>query len=479
MRDIARLLLPSVRWDPARGMAAMRPGIERAIDAGVGGFVLDPMPVAGAGELTAFIRQRSDEAPLLVIDPATLDEHRDVAGFSIPPPAALASLRDTHAIRRAARATARAVRRTGCNTILGPSCDVAGAPRTDAFAPDAAAVALAASEWIDAAQADGVLCIVGNFPGEGRLRDRVDAMPIVRVPEDALYASDLVPYRAVIDTGVAGVAMASAAYPVLEPSGTPAALSAAIIARVLRGELGFDGLVVADSVVMDARAGRAVSARELVRAGVDLVLRTSRLDVDLRGLLDGLQHGELDRERVHDAARRRRERAELAGAPLPIDATLAEDAAWMDELAERTIGVVRGRAVRPEPPIEVVVVSESRVDRGAVVRSFADGVAQAGGDHAAVRHVHVPTASSRPPVVVVAVPSARPAAQDVETGGRIAAELASVAAVARRVRRSIAVVWCGHPAAAPSAVDADLVIACWNGSASMLRAAGRWTMRRV
>src|SRR5687768_3819343 len=103
MRDIARLLLPSVRWDPARGMAAMRPGIERAIDAGVGGFVLDPMSAAGAGELTAFIRQRVDEAPLLMIDPAGLDEHGDAGvGFSIPPPAALASLRDTHAIRRAA-----------------------------------------------------------------------------------------------------------------------------------------------------------------------------------------------------------------------------------------------------------------------------------------------------------------------------------------------------------------------------------------
>jgi beta-glucosidase-like glycosyl hydrolase len=480
MREIARLLLPSVRWDPARGMAAMRPGVERAIDAGVGGFVLDPMPVAGAGELTAFIRQRADEAPLLVIDPAALDEHHgDAVDFSLPPPAALASLRDTHAVRRAARVTARAVRRTGCNAILGPPCDVAGAPRTDAFSADPSAVALAASEWIDAAQSDGVLCVAGNFPGEGRVRDHLDAMPVVRVPEDALYASDLVPYRAVIDTGVAGVAMASAAYPVLEPSGMAAALSARIITRVLRGELGFEGLVVADSAVIETRAQRAVSARELVRAGVDLVLRTSRLDVDLRALLDGLQDGELDRERVHDAARRRRERAELAGAPLPIDATLHEDSAWMDELAERTIAVVRGRAVRPEPPIEVVVVSESRVDRGAVVRSFADGIAQAGGDPAAVRHVHVPTASSRPPLVVIAVPSGRVAAPDLETGGRIAAELASVGSAARRARRSIAVVWCGHPVAPPAAADADLVIACWNASASMLRAAGRWMMRRV
>lgn len=248
---------------------------------------------------------------------------------------------------------------------------------------------------------------------------------------------------------------------------------------MLRRELGFDGLVAADSAVLDARTGRAVSAHELVRAGVDLVVGTSRLDVDLRVLLDGVRSGELDRERVHDAARRRRERAELAGAPHPVDATLTEDAAWMDEVAERTIAVVRGRAVRPEPPIEVAVVSESRVDRGALVQSFADGIVQADGDPAAVRHVHVATASSRAPFVIVAVPSPRAAASDLDTGGRMGAELASVATAARHARRTIAIIWCGHPATAPPAVDGDLVIACWNASASMLRAAGRWVMRRV
>ena len=170
MRDVARLLRPSVRWDTLRGIAAVWPTVERALDAGVGGFVLDNIPARAAAELTQRIRYRADEAPLLVVDPTMLAETSSgEPGFSLPPLAAVAAIRDTHAVRRAARATARAVRRFGGNMMLAPSGDVVGAPRTDAFGADPGAVALAVAEWIDAAQAGGVLCCGGGFAAAGRV----------------------------------------------------------------------------------------------------------------------------------------------------------------------------------------------------------------------------------------------------------------------------------------------------------------------
>ncbi|MDF2771517.1 MAG: glycoside hydrolase family 3 domain protein [Geminicoccaceae bacterium] len=479
MREIARLLLPSIRWNPTLGMAAVRPTVERALDAGVGGFVLDAVPPEASLELTAAIRDRADEAPLLVMDPGALgDRTIRRQTLALPPPAAIASLRDAHVVRRVARLTARAVRRTGCNAMLGPSCNVAGAPAVESFGADASSVALAVAESVDAVQAEGVLCCVGSFPGTGRATDDVSALPVVRVTEDSLYAIDLVPFRAAIDAGAAAVSMAAAAYPSLDARMEPAALSPAVIDRVLRQQLGFDGLVAADAALLERRVGRPVAACDLVAAGVDLVLHTDRLDADLRGLLDAVTDGRVDRERVHDAARRRRERAELAGAPAPPDAR-REDEAWLDELAERTIAVVRGRAVRIGALVDVVVASDRRVDRAPLVQSFADGVAQAGGDPAGVRHVHTVGPSPRSALVIVAAMTTRAVPSGPASAGHVPRELAAVCADARQSRRDIAVVWCGHPDTTPASLDADLLVACWTASDAMLRAAGRWMMRRV
>ncbi|HEX6048685.1 MAG TPA: glycoside hydrolase family 3 N-terminal domain-containing protein [Gemmatimonadaceae bacterium] len=479
MREIARLLLPSIRWNPTLGMAAVRPAVERALDAGVGGFVLDGVPMEASIELTTAIRGRADEAPLLVMDPGSFDDRvgrrQPVA---LPPPAAIASLRDPHVVRRAARLAGRAVRRTGCNAMLGPSCNVAGAPVVESFGADASSVALAVAESVDAVQAEGVLSCVGDFPGTGRATNDVSALPTVRVPEDSLYDVDLVPFRAAIDAGAAAITMAAAAYPSLDARNEPAALSSAVIDRVLRQQLGFDGLVLADAALLERRVGRSVTACDLVAAGVDLVLRTDRLDTDLRGLLDAVAQGRVDRERVHDAARRRRERAELAGAPAPPDSG-REDDAWLDELAERTIAVVRGRAVRMEAPIDVLVASDRRVDRSGIAQSLVDGVAQAGGDPVGVRHVHTVGAATRSTLVIVATMAPRAVRPGHGPSATVPRELAAVCADAREARREIVVLWCGHPDAAPASLDADLLVACWTASDAMLRAAGRWMMQRV
>ena len=415
---------------------------------------------------------------MLLVDPAKLADHpEDGVGFSLPPMSAIASLRDSHALRRAARATARAVRRVGGNTILGPCGDVCGSPRIDTCGADPSTVALSVAEWIDAAQAEGVLCCVGSFPGGGRITGAELAMPVLRAAEDALYETDLVPFRAAIDAGVAAISLAAAAYPALDRTGTPAPLSARLVGSVLRKELGFDGLVIVDGEALDASAGRRVPVSDLVGAGVDLVIRSARLDVELRALLDAVERGRLHRERVHDAASRRRARAEMASAPLPFSTSRdADDAVWLDELAERTIAVIRGRAIHVGAPIELTVVGERPLDPTATIAAFANGVSQGGGDASSVRHVVTPSAATQSTVVVVAIPNA---VASWETGGLAANALASVCANARRSRRDVAVIWCGHPEAAPVGLDADLLIACWCASGTMLRACGRWLLRRL
>ena len=474
MRELAQLLLPSVRWDPALGFAPAAAAIERAAAAGVGGFVVESGPRDAVAAVAEAIRQHADNAPLIVIAPELFAS----AGWSqrpasLPPRAAIASLRDPIAIRRLARVTAREALHAGCNVILAPSCDVARSATVDVFSHDAAEVAESAGEWIDAAQSEGVLCFAGRFPGAGAMNETIDGPPLVRETDDALYARDLVPFRATIDAGVAGLVISEAIYPSLDASG-PAARSSAIVSRLLRSQLGFDGLAVADAATLRAGHASTITLPELIGAGIDVVLRPATVDADLRALADALRDGRIDRERVHDAAQRRRSRAAMAAAPVPVPND-DDDARWLDDVAERVISVVRGRSVRLAAPIEVAVAGAPR-DAAPMVGALAAGIGEAGGDAAGVRQVTTPSAVARSTFVIVAPPARRSGFGAAEPTD---AHAEALCAEARRVGREVVVVWCGHPANAPVLSGASLLVACWNSTNAMLRAAGRWLVRRV
>jgi beta-glucosidase-like glycosyl hydrolase len=472
MREVAQLLLPSVRWDPTHGFAPAMPAVTRAVAAGVGGFVVEGGTRDAVAGLAAAIRQSTPDAPIIAIAPATLASSgwRD-RPLALPPAAAVASLRDALVVRRVARALAREARAAGCNAILAPSCDVARRPRVDAFGREASDVASAAAEWIDAAQAEGVLCFASAFPGGGQVTEVLTGVPTVRASDDALYASDLVPFRAAFDAGVAGVVVAEASYTALDASGTPASLSRPILGRLLRSQLGFDGLAVADASLLASRWGHRVSASDLVSAGVDLVLRPVNVDVELRALIDAIERRALDGERVHEAAQRRRMRAEMAGVPGLAPNAATEDEAWLDELGERTISVIRGRSVRVADPVEVAIVGARADLVSSVTAGLASGIGEAGGGASSVRRVVAPSAVVRTPLVVVVVPPA-----GVSTSEQ---DVAALCAEARRLGRESVVIWCAHPALSFAGDTAGLTIACWSPTAGMLRAAGRWLVRRV
>jgi beta-N-acetylhexosaminidase len=472
VRELAQLLLPAVHWDPVLGFGPARLGIERAVAAGVGGFVIDGGTRHAVSEIAEAVRRQSDDAPILALAPETLASVTwSDRPPSLPPPAAIASLRDSIAIRRVARMVGREVLRAGCNAVLAPSCDVARSATVDAFSYDAAEVAESVGEWIDAAQSEGVLCIAGRFPGAGAIGDTIDGPPIVRETDDALYARDLVPFRAAIDSGVAGLLICEAVYPSLDATGT-AARSPAIVRRLLRGQLGFDGLAVADAAAIRAGGRSPPSIADLVSAGIDVVIRPAAVDAELRALTDALRDGRIDRERVHEAAHRRRSRAEMAGAAVRAPNDDADDAGWLDDVAERVVSVVRGRSVHLAAPIEVAVASGGR-EAASVVAALAAGVGEAGGDANSVRQVTVPTAVARSAVVIVVAPARR------DESGSTGAHAESLCAEARRVGRDAVVVWCGHPTSAPAMSGASLLIACWSPTSAMLRAAARWLVRRV
>ena len=124
MSDVAQLLLPALRWDTSAGWETERPLIEKGLQLGVGGFILFGGVEDAVRSLTKELRQRS-RVPLLIGADLERGAGQQIAGATgLPPLAAIASLGDTDAVRRAARLTAREARTMGVNWDFAPVCDL-------------------------------------------------------------------------------------------------------------------------------------------------------------------------------------------------------------------------------------------------------------------------------------------------------------------------------------------------------------------
>ncbi|WP_432975070.1 glycoside hydrolase family 3 N-terminal domain-containing protein [Dactylosporangium sp. CA-233914] len=127
---------------------------------------------------------------------------------------------------------------------------------------------------VTAVQGAGVLTTIKHFPGLGRVRVNTDTSTGARDDLTTVDDPSLKPFRSGIAAGSAAVMISSATYPKLDPDNV-AAFSAPIVTDLLRGKLGFDGLVLSD----DLGAATAVSsvpvgqrAVRFVKAGGDMPL---------------------------------------------------------------------------------------------------------------------------------------------------------------------------------------------------------------
>src|SRR5918911_3965283 len=151
--SVANLLLPAIRWDPDRGYDGERRAIDQALELGVGGFILFGGEQEAVRLLIKELRQRS-RVPLLIAADMERGAGQQFAGATgLPPLAAIASLNDVDAVRKAARLTAREARTLGVNWDYAPVCDLDVEPEnpivgTRALGSDPRRVASLAVEWI-------------------------------------------------------------------------------------------------------------------------------------------------------------------------------------------------------------------------------------------------------------------------------------------------------------------------------------------
>lgn len=258
--------------------------------------------------------QSASPFPLLVAADIERGVGQQVEGATVFPHAmAFGALGEdaAPAIDALGRATAREALACGIHQLLAPVADVNLHPRNPiisirAFGTEPEAVAQRVRTYVTACRDEGLITTAKHFPGHGRTADDTHAtLPAVEADADTLQATDLVPFRAATAAGVDTVMTTHAAFPALDPEQRPATLSPPILRGVLREQMGFDGPIVTDSLLMAAvRATHddpGEQAVALLEAGVDCVLDPPEPEAVVEGLVRAVESGQLAASRIEIA----------------------------------------------------------------------------------------------------------------------------------------------------------------------------------
>ncbi|MFI8855787.1 glycoside hydrolase family 3 protein [Streptomyces prasinus] len=329
--------------------------------------------VASPGQLAALTGQLRAECPEVLV--AIDEEGGDVTrlevrtGSSFPGNHALGTVDDTDLTGAVAAELGRRLASCGVNFNWAPSADVNSDPANPvigvrSFGADTGLVARHTAAYVAGLQSAGVAACTKHFPGHGDTSvDSHHALPRIDADAAVLAERELEPFRAAIATGSRAVMSAHILVPALDPD-RPATLSRRILTDLLRGELGYDGLIVTDGMEMRAIAGSYGIERGSVlalAAGADAICVGGGLtdEETVRRLCDTLveavRSGELPEERLADAARRVRALARWAAparrAPQPA---VAPDPGIGLAAARRAVTVTRtGPAAPVTAPVYV------------------------------------------------------------------------------------------------------------------------------
>ncbi len=252
----------------------------------------------------------------------------------LPPMRVLGDIGDPALSRRAGEIVGRELAALGFNVDFAPVLDVDSNPENPvigdrSFGRDAERVTSLAIPFGEGLESAGVLACGKHFPGHGDTdKDSHFDLPVVRQPALRLRAVELPPFAAAA-ARLGSFMTAHVVYEALDPD-VPATLSGAIVTDLLRGELGFSGVLFSDDLEMRALADRydiEDSAVEAVRAGCDVLLVCQHHDLAERAhaaLVEEIEHDARFRQRAVEA----RARSEAARRRFP-----ARPAASATELA--------------------------------------------------------------------------------------------------------------------------------------------------
>jgi beta-N-acetylhexosaminidase len=309
VRELRRLAYAVIQLGVAAGDP---PGwVRRTLADGLGGVMFWSPPSADAASLaatTAAVRREN---------PDVLVAMSEAGGADAWPGNAALGVLDPATTRTVVAAMGRDLAAAGIAMKYAPVADVSSNPRnpvigTRSFGSRAELVAAHTTAYVEGLQGRGVAACAKHFPGHGDTSvDSHLGLPIVHDDIGRLDAGPLRPFRAAVEARVRAVMTAHIRFPTFDH--VPATLSRTLLTGVLRGELGYDGLIVTDALEMAAleRAyGLEAAAPAAIAAGADALFLGGWQDAPATvarvrdALISAVRSGRLPEQRLAEAAGR-------------------------------------------------------------------------------------------------------------------------------------------------------------------------------
>lgn len=287
------------------------------VEQGVGGVFVPGAPDAHSARLVGQLQSQArslGRADLLVAADIEFGEHTGADGLGFPNAMAVAATGRVAWARRMGQAAARAARRCGVNWVLSPVVDLDLNPHnpvvnTRSFGADPAQVAAFSRAFVQGLQGQGLAASAKHWPGDGvDWRDHHLEPSCNSLSREAWLACYAPVWRAAIGAGVRTVLCGHIGLPALDGGlSRPASLSLVLSTEWLRGELGFEGLVLSDATLMagfSACGPRWQTLPQAVAAGCDMLLFSGQPELDVAYLERALAEGRLTWARVNQALAR-------------------------------------------------------------------------------------------------------------------------------------------------------------------------------
>ncbi|HEX6628216.1 MAG TPA: glycoside hydrolase family 3 protein [Gemmatimonadaceae bacterium] len=323
---VAQLVWPSVFGDYVSGDSQQWRRLTQYVQQEkVGGFTISVgSPIEVAAKLNAL--QAMSKVPLLVgADLEAGAGFRARGGYFVPnaidlggavvfpPEMGLGATRDTTLAYEQGRLTALEGRALGIHIAYAPVLDVNNNPanpviNTRSYSEDPELAAQMGVAFIHGLQNNGMIATGKHFPGHGDTGVNSHlALPIVTVSRSRLDTVELVPFRAAVNSGVGAIMSFHGAMPALDSSGVPGTLSAKVLTGLLRGEMGFKGIIISDA--MDMRGvldqfGADEAVKRAVAAGIDVLIQPLDVSKTIDAVIAGINERRYTEARVDSSVRR-------------------------------------------------------------------------------------------------------------------------------------------------------------------------------
>jgi beta-N-acetylhexosaminidase len=235
--------------------------------------------------------------------------------LQFPPPMGITAIGDLDLAYQVANLLGRQMAAIGCTQFYHPVCDVNINPLNPeigvrSFGDDPKVCARYVAATVRGYQDAGIVATVKHFAGRGdSATDAHDVLDVCRGDLKRMREVELVTFQAGIDAGAKALMTAHTIFPAFDKE-YPATLSKKILTDLLRGEMGFKGVVVSDAIGMAAILKKwplPLACAMAIKAGVDTILL--KADDESRsqclfGIKSAVERGDLSEERVNDVVRR-------------------------------------------------------------------------------------------------------------------------------------------------------------------------------